>query len=918
MNQSPTFDDYADRLRTAREALDDDRTGEALDVFLEIRESGVFSDALDRQIQELSQQPDGETIEAVGEWIDDVIAQIERRGGDVFSRIEEVSETVGGIDEQSELVPLSESSDVGIELMEMSEVNDQGEGFFDEGDGISVDESGASAKGEERAAFSRDSEPITAVGHDDLSDYESDEVEQTDRSMEGADADFERLPSVDFAVVDSEEDEPEEIPDEQPSGSGSTGEDVTEGLKTDANSIQSSPADLSDESTSAQSEGGGEFDVFGDGGDIASSFSVDEQEGGQQESSGFSFEPDSSPGEVSAGGIEDIDFDEGFGEESAGGEESDGFVFESDPDDDDEWSGFGDIDSEPSAEGTEAGFDFAGGEESDDDMFGESGLFGGDDSDDTRQTRKQDAIGVEEGEDDFDFGFGDDDKQEDEDVLGAGGASEEEASPGEPQAQDPNQTRQPFSDDREVEAYAQNSVESPGESVGPDRRSDSLLGDGGRNLKESGFPDGPDEVDENEKTKGPFDKESHTPVGESPSPPSQVSDDEEEQEEEGFDLGFENPGGDDAAGFELDAETGVGPSDAQMAEMSSPTPVPGEQQQEPAGMSDESTNARRREEEGSFAAPGQPRAEGEAGTNPPASPESEGPGRQVGPSPDDVTSTQQGIELFDEEETGSSDPLSDDEFFQLADELSEPESGGGSPQKSAPESPPGGSEPEEWSDGGTAQSPGVVEGAASSRPNSGPVGPSPEPADAVSQTTHGMPAGGEHLEESGESDSEFEEEQRATSQPPGSFIYDQAGESADESSAEISGGAIRLIEEAERLVGEGNLDSAHDVVQSVLDQNPESDRAQSLLDAIEEERGDDEPAASPTEKLGSMDNVPEREISMGEVANRDLDHRYGFILSLVDGQMTIDDILELSSMSRSETLDVLSGMLDESIISLNK
>jgi len=328
-------------------------------------------------------------------------------------------------------------------------------------------------------------------------------------------------------------------------------------------------------------------------------------------------------------------------------------------------------------------------------------------------------------------------------------------------------------------------------------------------------------------------------------------------------------------------------------------------------MDEESTSARSRESqerEGSFAAPGQPRADEGPGESQPAAPKSEPPGRQAAASPDDVTSTQQGIELFDEEESGSSDPLSDDEFFQLADELSEPESGGGASQQP----------PAEAASEGETQSNGVIEGPALSGTTSDGAGPTSEPADVVSQTTHGMPAGGGQVGEAGESNSEFEKEKRATSQPPGSFIYDQAGESVEESSQEISAGAIRLIQEAERLVRDGNLDSAHDVVQSVLDRNPESERAQALLEAIDEERQDEEPAASPTERLGSMDNVPKKEISMGEVANRDLDHRYGFILSLVDGQMSIDDILELSSMSRSETLDVLSAMVDDSIISLNK
>ena len=92
MDQSPTFDDYVDKLRKVREALDGGEPGDALDKLLEIRESGVFSSDLDRQIEALRNQPGSATIKAVGRWVQNVIGQIQNRGGDIFSRLEEVSE----------------------------------------------------------------------------------------------------------------------------------------------------------------------------------------------------------------------------------------------------------------------------------------------------------------------------------------------------------------------------------------------------------------------------------------------------------------------------------------------------------------------------------------------------------------------------------------------------------------------------------------------------------------------------------------------------------------------------------------------------------------------------------------------------------------------------------------------------------
>jgi hypothetical protein len=53
---------------------------------------------------------------------------------------------------------------------------------------------------------------------------------------------------------------------------------------------------------------------------------------------------------------------------------------------------------------------------------------------------------------------------------------------------------------------------------------------------------------------------------------------------------------------------------------------------------------------------------------------------------------------------------------------------------------------------------------------------------------------------------------------------------------------------------------------------------------------------------------------MSDIAGLDLDHRAGFILSQIDSLSTYEDIIELSSMSRLETLSVLASLVEKELI----
>lgn len=58
-------------------------------------------------------------------------------------------------------------------------------------------------------------------------------------------------------------------------------------------------------------------------------------------------------------------------------------------------------------------------------------------------------------------------------------------------------------------------------------------------------------------------------------------------------------------------------------------------------------------------------------------------------------------------------------------------------------------------------------------------------------------------------------------------------------------------------------------------------------------------------RIGPLDQVISVVISPEEVQWLTLDHRAGFLLSLVDGQSTVDEILDISGMTRLDALKII-------------
>lgn len=120
-----------------------------------------------------------------------------------------------------------------------------------------------------------------------------------------------------------------------------------------------------------------------------------------------------------------------------------------------------------------------------------------------------------------------------------------------------------------------------------------------------------------------------------------------------------------------------------------------------------------------------------------------------------------------------------------------------------------------------------------------------------------------------------------------------------------------ITAQARRLYEKGEFETALEIVSDVLNQTDHTE-ARQLRGVLEGEM-----ERMQHERLGSLVQVPTLKVSMGDIAGLDLDHRAGFLLSQIDGMLCFEDILDMSSMSRLETLTLLADLFEKGIIGVD-
>jgi len=118
-----------------------------------------------------------------------------------------------------------------------------------------------------------------------------------------------------------------------------------------------------------------------------------------------------------------------------------------------------------------------------------------------------------------------------------------------------------------------------------------------------------------------------------------------------------------------------------------------------------------------------------------------------------------------------------------------------------------------------------------------------------------------------------------------------------------------LLEGAAELLGLDDCTGALELLRKAQERAPTDPRVVALL-----ARAEHTLMAMLESKLGDMRGAPRLKLQPDEIIWLNLDHRAGFVLAQIDGQVSYEDLFALSGMPRLDTARILAQLLDEGVI----
>ena len=121
----------------------------------------------------------------------------------------------------------------------------------------------------------------------------------------------------------------------------------------------------------------------------------------------------------------------------------------------------------------------------------------------------------------------------------------------------------------------------------------------------------------------------------------------------------------------------------------------------------------------------------------------------------------------------------------------------------------------------------------------------------------------------------------------------------------------RLLEEAQNLLGNDDLEGALSVFRAAANRDPDRFEVESYIDMV---RG--RLVQRYRDRVGDTGAAPRMVIDPSELTAFDLPADAGFMLSLVDGKTSIDELIALSGMDTFEALRILNELVAAGIAEL--
>jgi hypothetical protein len=119
------------------------------------------------------------------------------------------------------------------------------------------------------------------------------------------------------------------------------------------------------------------------------------------------------------------------------------------------------------------------------------------------------------------------------------------------------------------------------------------------------------------------------------------------------------------------------------------------------------------------------------------------------------------------------------------------------------------------------------------------------------------------------------------------------------------------LAEARAMLAGGDYAGALVLVEAELEENPIDKEAVQLAEECRRLL-----EKTYIQRLGSLDRIPMIRIDPADIKTLAIDHRGGFLLSLVDGMSNLEMVLDISGMPRLDALRMLFGFLQDGTIAL--
>jgi hypothetical protein len=102
-----------------------------------------------------------------------------------------------------------------------------------------------------------------------------------------------------------------------------------------------------------------------------------------------------------------------------------------------------------------------------------------------------------------------------------------------------------------------------------------------------------------------------------------------------------------------------------------------------------------------------------------------------------------------------------------------------------------------------------------------------------------------------------------------------------------------------------------ELLDKVLEQEPEHPQASRMRGEAEREL-----LSMLSSKLGDLNRTPRIRMSQDEIIWLNLDNRAGFVLSLMDGSLSLDEILSICGLPQLEGMRILVQLLQDKVIEI--